>query len=93
MVARSPRVLAVRLGALDEAVSRPRRRVPPCQPDEHELRHDGIPVLAGTAGVQPSRFHSRRTSAAFAGSTNAAEALSLAFRRPTSDSRISAAIT
>jgi hypothetical protein len=38
----------VRLVALDEVVSRLHQTVQPCQPDEHELRHDGTPELAGT---------------------------------------------
>jgi hypothetical protein len=42
-------VLAVRLVALDEVVSRLHQTVLSCEPDEHGLRHDGTPEVAGTA--------------------------------------------
>jgi hypothetical protein len=42
-------VLAVRLVALDEVVPRLHQTVLSCEPDEHGLRHDGTPEVAGTA--------------------------------------------
>jgi len=73
-------VLAVRLVALDEVVSRVHQTGWPCQPDEYRLGHDGTPELAGAgpARVQSSGPYSRWTGAAGPDSTNAPAVLSFA---------------